>query len=105
MVGGTPHIPPLEGGRLAGVVVVTFTDIVGGSRGSGPCKDTTGSRVFANASSRGPSTAICLSLMGSLVVGPQVSFWCVSDSDSDGMGVSALCSVRLVVCIDMIGVS
>lgn len=60
IVGGTLRMPPAEGAFCAGVVVVTFTDIVscGGSRGRDPWRDTTGSRVAANASSRGPGSAI-----------------------------------------------
>ena len=73
MVGGTLHIPLLDKGGFAGVVVVMFTDIigcVGGSRGNEPCKDTTGSRVAANASSRGPGAAIGSSSAGTAVSGP-----------------------------------
>lgn len=73
MVGGTPRIPPLGGGGFAGVVVVTFTDIVGcagGSRGSEPCRDTTGLRVAGNASSRGPGIASDSLSAGIAVSGP-----------------------------------
>lgn len=74
IVRGTPLIPLLGGGGFAGVVVVTFTDIigcVGGSRGSDPCKDTTGPRVVASASSRGPGSAMgCSSSAGTAVFGP-----------------------------------
>lgn len=77
MVGGTPLIPPFEGVFCAGIVVVMFTDIagcVGGSNGKGPCKDTMGSRVAANASLSGPSIATGWSLStGMAVFGPQVS--------------------------------
>ena len=78
MVGGTPRIPLLEGGFGAGVVVVTFTDIVscwGGSSGRDPCRLTTGSSVAASASSSGPGAAIVLSRFSS-TAGPQVSEWC-----------------------------
>lgn len=74
IVGGTPLIPPLDGGGFTGVVVVTFTDIIGcigGSRGSDPCKDTTGLRVVASALSRGPGSAMgCSSSTGTAVFGP-----------------------------------
>ena len=74
MMGGTLHIPPFEGMLWIGVVVITFTDIVGGSNGNDPCRDMTGSSVAANALSRGPGTAIvCSLLMGVSVSGPQVS--------------------------------
>ena len=73
MVGGTPCIPLLGGGGFVGVVVVTFTDIIGrtgGLRGSEPCRDTTGSRVAASVSSRGPGAAIGLLSAGTVVSGP-----------------------------------
>ena len=74
IVGGTPCILPLGKGGFAGIVVVTFTDIVGcvgGSRGSEPCKDTMGPRVAASASSRGPGAAMgCSSSAGTAVSGP-----------------------------------
>ena len=53
--------------------MVTFTDIgfcCGGSRGSDPCRLTTGSSVAASASSRGPGTGI-ISLRGLSTAGPQ----------------------------------
>lgn len=52
-------MPPLGGEGFAVVAVVTFTDIVGGSKGNDPCRDTTGSSVAAKASSSGPGAAIC----------------------------------------------
>lgn len=74
IVGGTPHIPLLDAGGFAGMVVVTFTDIVGyvgGSRGRDPCNDTTGASVSANASLRGSGSAIgSLSSAGTVVSGP-----------------------------------
>ena len=77
MVGGTPLIPPFEGVFCASIVVVMFTDIagcVGGSNGKGPCKDTMGSRVAANASLSGPSFATgWSSSTGMAVFSPQVS--------------------------------
>lgn len=101
-VGGTPLIPPLDGGFTAGVAVVTFTDIVfgsGGSRGSDPCSDTTGSSVAANALSSGHGTAIvCLLSLGMAVVGPQFSSGFTSDPDSDIMGDRFRGAVRSVVC-------
>lgn len=84
IVGGTPLIPPLGGGFAAGVVMVTFTDIVGGSNGNDPCKDTTGLSVAASASSMGFSTGTNSSLVCSLS-GPQVVWFC-SDPDSDMTG-------------------
>lgn len=54
MASGTPHMPLLEGGLFIGVVVVTFTDIVGcdgGSKGKEPCRDIMGSRAAARTSS------------------------------------------------------
>ena len=99
MVGGTPRIPPFKGGFGPGAVVVTFTDIVsccGGSRGSDPCRLTTGLSVAASASSRGPGAGTIVS-RGSSTAGPQVSDWWFSGSDSEEVGDGARYSVRLVV--------
>ena len=101
MVGGTPRIPPLAEGGFVGVVVVMFTDIVGcigGSRGSEPCRDITGSRVAASASSRGPGSAISLSSTGTAVSGPHWSVWFGSDPDSDIIGDYSRGAARSVVC-------
>ena len=63
-------MPPL-GGMFTGVVVVTFTDImgcIGGSSGSGPCKDTMGSRVATSTLSSSPGSAIAKSSLTRSVV-------------------------------------
>ena len=83
-MGGTPRIPPIEGGFEAGAVVVTFTDMVGGAGGSSgkdPCKLTIGSSAAAKASSSGPG-ATTASSKGSFC-GPQVSAVWFSGSESD----------------------
>ena len=100
IMGGTPLIPPLAGGFIARVVVVMFTDMgFGGSSGKGPCKDTIGSSVAANVSSRGPGAAIGWSLLsGIAVAGPQVSAWFNSDPDSEMIGDGFRGAVRSVVC-------
>ena len=80
MAGGTPCIPPLEGGLFAGVVVVTFTDTVGcdgGSNGKDPCRDMIGSRAATRAASSGPVlVADWFTSIGTAVFGPQVCCDC-----------------------------
>ena len=93
MVGGTPRIPPFGGAFWTGVVVVTFTDMVGGSSGRDPCRLTIGSSAVANASSNGPGA-----VMGSSGSGPQVSGWGSSDPDSDIIGDDSWGAMRSVVC-------
>ena len=61
IAGGTPLIPPFEGGLVIGAIVVTFTDMTGGcdgrSSGTNPCNDAIGSSAVAMASTSGSAGA------------------------------------------------
>ena len=100
IMGCLPRSPPFKG--TCGVTMVTFADIVGGSNGNDPYRDTTGSRVAASASSAGFGAAIN-SLLACSFSGPQVVWFC-SDPNSDITGDRAQCSIRLVICIWTVGV-
>lgn len=78
IAGGTPHIP-LLGTFRAGLVVVMFTDIVGGSdggsSGSDPCNDGTMSNAAVIVPMVGPwvvGLSVLSTLIGTCMASPQV---------------------------------